>query len=84
MSTVRCGRLDRHAPHEHISNRLTDGYRLPWTAEIVDCPGVVTIEGGALDVHDCGARVQPAEVRECCSRCTGTVCPECEPCRRVS
>lgn len=71
-----CGRLDSHAAHEWISG--------PWEAVILDCPGQVTIEGGSLETHDCGARVHPAEIRECCSKCEGSLCPECEPCRRVS
>lgn len=58
--------------------------RLDRHAEHGTCPGQVTVEGGSLDTHDCGARVHPSEVRECCSRCAGSICPECAPCRRVS
>lgn len=48
------------------------------------CPGVITIEGGALETHDCGERAHPAEIRRCCSRCEGTICNSCGPCRRIS
>ena len=80
MIAHHCGRLDRHPAHEWILP-----YHYGYQAVVYDCPGVVTIEGGSLDTHDCGARVHPAEIRECrCGRCEGTLCPECEPCRRVS
>lgn len=77
---LHCPRLDRHGAHEYV------GWSpVPWGHVVYKCPGSVTIEGGALTTHDCGARVHPAEIHECrCGRCVGTLCPECEPCRRVS
>lgn len=78
-SRPHCGRLDRHPAHDWLTNEAQ-----LWRRTVQSCPGRITIEGGSLDTHDCGARVHPAEIRECCGRCEGTLCRGCAPCRRVS